>query len=93
LGYNVLQQGMGRLWAPYAIFGDFPADEQPNPGMDINGDLAHGLGWSDANGDGLVQGDELDPVEMSYHYQGHVARMLSDDGHAYLYYLMPISTT
>ncbi|HMQ51887.1 MAG TPA: S8 family serine peptidase, partial [Anaerolineae bacterium] len=88
LVYNVLQQGMGRIWAPEAVFGDFPAGGAANQGMDINADLTHGLGWVDANGNGLVDTNELDPNEMAYHYRGNIGRQVSDDGRAYLYYLL-----
>ena len=87
LVYNILQQGMGRVWAPEAVLGDFPADNHANYGMDINADLAHGMGWVDHNGDGMVDPDEVDPNEMAYHYTGQIGRMTSDDGRAYLYYL------
>ena len=40
LVYNILQQGMGRIWAPEAVFGDFPAEGAANAGMDI-ADLDH----------------------------------------------------
>jgi serine protease AprX len=84
--YNLLQQGYGRLWAPSAVWGSFPEGAADNVGMDIFADLAHGAGWVDLNHDGLVQYDELDPVELSYHYQGPIARMRSDDGIVDLYY-------
>jgi len=88
LVYNILQQGMGRIWAPEAALGDFPADNYANYGMDINADLAHDTGWVDLNGDGWVTEDELDPAEMAYHYGGRIGRMTSDDGQAYLYYML-----
>ena len=88
LVYNIFQQGMERIWAPEAVLGDFPADNHANYGMDINADLAHGTGWVDLNGDGWVQEEEFEPNEMAYHYQGRFGRMLSDDGRAYLYYLI-----
>ncbi len=78
--YNLFQQGMGRLWAPTAALGEFPAEDRANVGMDIISDLAHG--W-DADGDG-----EPDDSELAYHYAGPVRRMLSDDGRAYLYYYL-----
>jgi serine protease AprX len=90
LVYNILQQGMGRIWAPEAVFGDFPADGVANAGMDILADLNHDTGWVDANGDGLMQPEELDPNEMAYHYSGRIGRVASDDGQAYLYYLMDL---
>ena len=83
--YNLLQQGVGRIWAPDAVLSDEASDGQANQGMDIHSDLAHGLGWVDANGDGWVQMDELDPEVMANHYQGPVLKVLSDDGRAYLY--------
>ncbi|MCB0154165.1 MAG: S8 family serine peptidase, partial [Anaerolineae bacterium] len=88
LVYNVLQQGMGRVWAPEAVLGTFDANNHANYGMDIQADLAHGLGWSDANGDGQIGFDELDPTELAYHYQGSIGRLTSDDGSAHLYYLL-----
>jgi serine protease AprX len=68
--YNVLQQGMGRIWAPDAVLGQFPADDRANRDMDIGADLAHGF-----------QSD----VDLAYHYQGPILRLLSDDGQTYLY--------
>ena len=88
LVYNILQQGMGRIWAPEAVQGTFPPNNYANYGMDINADLAHGLGWVDSNGDGWVDPDELDPVEMAYHYQGRVRRAMSDAGQVYIYYMI-----
>jgi hypothetical protein len=88
LVYNLFQQGMGRIWAADAVLSaDIPADGEANYGMDIVGDLAHGTGWVDANADGLVQPEELDPAEMAYHYQGPVRKLLSDDGQAFMYYI------
>jgi len=89
LVYSILQQGIGRIWAPDAVLSDeIPADGQANLGMDINADLEHGTGWVDANGDGLVQMEELDPDELAYHYQGPIRKALSDDGSIYLYYVV-----
>jgi subtilisin family serine protease len=97
LVYNVLQQGMGRIWAPEAVLGTFPADNYANYGMNINSDLAHGLGWVDSNSDGWVQQNELNPTEMAYHYSGQIGRLTSDNNQAYLYYLLgsdsPITVT
>ena len=53
LVYNIFQQGMGRIWAPDAVLADLP-DGQANYGMDIQGDLDHGIGWTDANANGLI---------------------------------------
>jgi hypothetical protein len=86
LVYNIFQQGRGRVWAPEAILGDFSADNHANWGLDIQADLAHGLGWTDLNQNGLVEEGELDPAELAHHYKGHFARLLSDDGRAYLYF-------
>ena len=86
--YNILQQGRGRLWAPDAVLGNFPPGQAANSGMDIQADLAHGIGWVDTNNDGLVQPDEVDSAEMAYHYRGRIGRLVSDDGQAYLYYLI-----
>ena len=70
LAHNILQQGAGRIWAPDAVLGDFPADGQANVGMDIKADLAHGYATE---------------ADLAYHYQGPVQRILSDDGSIYLY--------
>jgi serine protease AprX len=70
--YNTLQQGMGRIWAPDAVLGEFPTAGAANADMDINADLAHG--WAT-------------DVDLAYHYQGPIRSMLSDDGSAYLYYV------
>ena len=68
--YNVLQQGMGRVWPQDAIYGELP-DGQSNQGMDIQADLAHG--WATEE-------------ELAYRYQGAIRKALSDDGTTYLYY-------
>jgi hypothetical protein len=89
LAYNIFQQGMGRLWIPDALFGDFfPARcrSQPRHGYLWRSGARHRL--EDLNGDGMVDEDELDPLEMAYHYAGPIYRLLSDDGRAYLYYLV-----
>ena len=52
--YNIFQQGMGRIWAPDAIYGRLP-NGQANYGMDIHADLAHG--WDT-------------PEDLAFHYQG-----------------------
>lgn len=88
IDYNIFQQGMGRIWAPDAVNGSFPANGKANYGMNINTDLAHGLGWKDANKNGIVEESELSANEMAYHYQGEFGRMLSDDGRAYMYYFI-----
>ena len=69
--YNIFQQGAGRIWAPDAVLGDFDLGEA-NPGMDIQADLSHGLGWVDHNGDGIVEAGEVDETELSYHYLGPI---------------------
>ena len=51
--YNLFRQGAGRIWAPYAIFGDFPDDARANQGLDIDGDLAHGWTTSEEMGSPL----------------------------------------
>ncbi len=71
--YGPFQQGMGRVWAPDAVLASFPTDGVANVGMDIQSDLAHGFS-SDA--------------DLAFHYQGPVRKALSDDGSAYLYYLV-----
>ncbi|MFZ1753447.1 MAG: S8 family serine peptidase [Caldilineaceae bacterium] len=70
--YNLMQQGMGRIWAPAAVLADFPADAAANQGMDIHWDLSHGYG---------------SPEELAGHYQGPAAKLLSDDGESILYYM------
>ena len=71
--YNIFQQGQGRIWAPDAVFGDFPADARANDGLDILEDLAHNT--------------YTDSVDNAYHYQGPVHRALSGDESTYLYYV------
>ncbi|RME51400.1 MAG: hypothetical protein D6790_20000, partial [Caldilineae bacterium] len=73
IAYNLLQQGAGRIWAPDAVFGTFPADGVANTWMDINADLAHGYATE---------------ADLAYHYQGPIRKMLSDDGSTVLYYAM-----
>ncbi len=88
--YNLFQQGQGRLWAPDAVLQELPDGDnagRPPAGMDIQSDLQHAGGWVDANQDGLVQPEELDPAEMAFHYVGPVGRLVSDDGGVWLYYL------
>jgi serine protease AprX len=70
--YNSLQQGMGRIWAPDAVLGAFPASATANAGMDINADLAHGY--------------DID-ADFAFHYEGPLQKALSDDGQSYLYYV------
>ena len=70
--YSLLQQGMGRVWAPAAVLGDFPANDRANQGMDIASDLAHGYSTEQ---------------DLAFHYQGPVRKMLSDDGATVLYYI------
>lgn len=69
--YNILQQGMGRIWAPAAVLAPFPAGAAANQGMDIYWDLSNGYG---------------SPEELAGHYQGPARKMLSDDGATWLYY-------
>src|SRR5262249_40165783 len=69
---NIFQQGMGRIWAPDAVLGDFPNDGRANNSMDIDADLAHGYQTE---------------ADLTAHYQGPVRRMLSDDGQTLLYYI------
>ncbi|MCB0115578.1 MAG: S8 family serine peptidase, partial [Caldilineaceae bacterium] len=68
--HSILQQGMGRIWAPTAVLGDFPEDGYANQGMDIESDLAHG--W-------------ITDDDIRYHYQGPVERLTSDNGLAHLF--------
>lgn len=70
--YPVFRQGMGRIWAPDAALGSFPARRSSNAGMDIRADLRHGF---------LQAGD------LRFHYQGPVQMAQSDNGAAQLYYL------
>jgi hypothetical protein len=88
LMYSPLQQGIGRIWVPDAVFGDIPL-LNANSGMDINADLAHGWLKLDENGEPVrdESGDYvLDEAELAYHYQGQVQKVISDDGATYLYY-------
>jgi hypothetical protein len=55
LVYNILQQGMGRIWAPEAVLGTFDPADHANYGMDVNADLAHDTGWIDTNGEWLTR--------------------------------------
>ncbi len=68
--HSILQQGMGRIWAPTAVLGVFDENGYANQGMDIESDLAHG--W-------------ISPEDRKHHYQGAVQRLLSDDERTYLY--------
>jgi hypothetical protein len=70
-GYNILQQGMGRIWARDAVLNTMP-EGNGNLGMDIMSDLAHGYDTD---------------ADLAYHYQGPVREILSDDGQSYLYYI------
>jgi serine protease AprX len=77
--YSVLQQGIGRIWAPDAVLVDLPADSA-NGGLDLQSELAHL--WN--------PGDDPDPADnpdLAYHYQGPVQRLTSDDGSAYMYFI------
>jgi subtilisin family serine protease len=76
LVYNVLQQGMGRIWAPDAVLGAFDRDGNGNPGMHIRLDTNAG--------DRGRSGDR----SYRFHYQGPIQRVASTDGQAYLYYVM-----
>ena len=58
--YNVFQQGAGRIWPRGAIYDALPTG-QAYAGMDIHADLAHGTGWVDANGDGMMT-DKVEDV-------------------------------
>jgi serine protease AprX len=69
--YSPLQQGLGRIWAPDAIFGSFEPGARANEGMDLAADLAHGYATE---------------ADLAYHYQGPIRRALSDDGQTNLYY-------
>jgi serine protease AprX len=73
LVYNTLQQGMGRIWASDAVLGSFDQDGTGNPDMQVHVDIAHGYDR---------------PSELRFHYQGPIQRVLSDDGQAYLYYVV-----
>ncbi len=77
--YSVLQQGIGRIWAPDAVLADLPA-ESANGGLDLPSELTHP--WR--------PGDDPDPAsnpDLAYHYQGPVQRLTSDDGSAYIYFI------
>ena len=71
LAYNLLQQGAGRIWAPDAVLGDFPAGVAANTGMDILQDLAHGAD---------------DEADLAYHYHGPIQRAKTADDNI-LYYV------
>ncbi|MEZ4636903.1 MAG: S8 family serine peptidase [Caldilineaceae bacterium] len=71
LAYNLLQQGAGRIWAPDAVLGDFPADVAANTGMDLAQDLAHGY---------------EDEADLPFHYQGPIQRTATEDD-VTLYYV------
>jgi serine protease AprX len=72
LVYTAFRQGMGRIWAPDAVLGEFPAAIDGNPDMDLRRDLRSGM---------------RNERQLAAHYQGPVQTMLSDDGTAYLYYI------
>ncbi|MCP4425714.1 MAG: S8 family serine peptidase [Chloroflexi bacterium] len=77
--YSVLQQGIGRIWAPDAVLADLPANSA-NGGLDLQGELSHL--WT--------PGDDPDPAanpDLAFHYQGPVQRLTSDDRSAYMYYI------
>lgn len=78
IAYNLLQQGAGRIWAPDAVFGSFPAEGVANVGMDIHSDLAHGYTKN---------------RDLAYHYQGPLRKQLSDDGSAQLYFAETVDGT
>jgi serine protease AprX len=69
--FNTFQQGMGRIWAPDAVLDAVDPLGRANLDMDLAQDLAHGYETEE---------------DLSYHYQGPVRQMTSDDGTAYLYY-------
>ena len=71
IAYNLLQQGAGRIWAPDAVFGNFPVDGVANAGMDIQRDLSRGY---------------KKKSDLAYHYAGPIRRQVSDDGASTLYY-------
>ncbi|MGB5050510.1 MAG: S8 family serine peptidase, partial [Caldilineaceae bacterium] len=71
IAYNLLQQGAGRIWAPDAVFGNFPSDARANVGMDILQDLSHGYEKKS---------------DLAYHYGGPIRKQTSDDGASVLYY-------
>ncbi|MDZ4717359.1 MAG: S8 family peptidase [Roseiflexaceae bacterium] len=73
LVYNVFQQGMGRIWAPDAVLGTFDGQQDGNPGMQIHRDIAHSY---------------RNDRDLSFHYQGPIQKVLSNDGQANLYYIV-----
>jgi hypothetical protein len=75
--HNLLQQGLGRIWAPDAVMGTFDPNGAANRDLDLSSDLSRG--W-DTYGD------------LSFHFQGPIRRILSDDGSSYGYYVLDEST-
>lgn len=77
--FGLLQQGAGRLWVPEAVEVVLE-DGSGNPGMNLEADLAAGWGSLDADGQPV-----LDPNQLSQHYLGPVRMLRSDDGSYRLY--------
>jgi hypothetical protein len=75
--YGILQQGVGRIWAPDAVGGPFPQNDRDNPGMNLSSDLAHGYAQTD----------------LAFHYQGFVQRAQSDDNRVTVYFFMDANNT
>ena len=77
--YSILQQGVGRIWAPDAVLADLP-NESANGGLNLQNQLNY-----------LWQpGDNPDPMQnpdLAFHYQGPVQRLTSDDGSLYMYFI------
>ncbi len=71
LALSPLQQGVGRIWAPDAVLGAFPAMDRGNDGMNLSADLQHGTQVED----------------LPFHYQGPVRQMASDQGQTTLYFI------
>jgi hypothetical protein len=77
--YSILQQGVGRIWAPDAVLANLP-NESANGGLNLQNELNY-----------LWQpGDNPDPSQnpdLAFHYQGPVQRLTSDDGSVYMYFI------
>ncbi len=82
--YSILQQGLGRIWAPDAVLGNLP-QSSANQGMDLQAELTHP--W--------LPGDSTDPAQnpdLAMHYQGPIQQMFSDDGQVMMYHLPDANT-
>jgi subtilisin family serine protease len=78
IAYPVFRQGMGRVWAPDAALGEFPARRSGNPGMNLKRDLRYGF---------------LEQSDLAFHYQGPVREAAGSDGQAKLFYISFVDGT